>query len=427
VERLPLVLALTPLAERAVEEVLFGRDSLVEVVASVADAGELEREAGTSGAQSALVSPDLSGLTAAFCARVRACGIRVVGLAGDTRQRRQLQALGVDEIVEPTDSDEAFLSALRGPAELVPWTDEEYGDAQDSVSPANAGSVLTVIGSKGAPGASECASSLAALAAERWPTVLVEVDAIGGGLDLRLGADPRRGSLLGLARAVAQDDRALAELMERWLVEREGWSATLVGAPEPMHVLDEVARPGTVAAAVRALASLRPLVVADTGFLLFEGHEASPACRVHREAVVTADAVLLVIGAREEQLRAGLDQLDALLELDIAPERLRVALNGAGGPGATSSARLDSLLQAQLAERGLVLDAWLAWDGRALTRAQRTGRTLAMARRRGPYSRALARLLDEMFLPAVPVSRGRKPRLAPPSADALERAEEVVA
>jgi Flp pilus assembly CpaE family ATPase len=427
VERLPVVLALTPVAERAVEEVLFGRESLVEVVASAADADELERDAATSAARSALVSSDLSGLTPALCARVRACGVRVVGLAGDARERSQLQALGVDEIVGLTHSDEVFLSALRGPAELVPWTDEEQDKPSDSLSSAKTGSVLAVIGSKGAPGASECGASLAALASLRWPSILVEVDALGGGLDLRLGADPRQGSLLGLARAVARDDRLLGELLERWLVERDGWPPALVGAPEPMQALDELAHPGTIAAALRALATLRPLVIADTGFLLFEDDAASPACRVHREAVVTADAVLLVVGAREAQLRAGLDQLDALLALDVAPARLRVTLNGAGGPGATARARLDSLLRTQLAERGLVLDAWLVWDGRSLSRAQRTGRTLATARPRGAYARSLARLLDELFLPVVPDSRGRKLRLAPPGPSTSERVEEVVA
>src|SRR5206468_7958024 len=188
----------------------------------------------------------------------------------------------------------------------------------------------------------------------------------------------------------------------------------LVGAPDPAHALGELARPGVAAGAVRALASLYPLVISDVGFLLFEGEDASPACRIHREAVVAADAVLLVIGAREEQLRAGLDQLDALLALGIAPERLRVAVNGSGGPGATARTALEHVLPRQLAERRFALDAWLPWDGRALARAQRTGLTVAGARRRGAYARALARLLDELFLPVAPAPRDRKLRLLPP-------------
>jgi hypothetical protein len=276
------------------------------------------------------------------------------------------------------------------------------------------GGVLAVIGSKGAPGASECAASLAVLAAERWPCVLVELDALGGGLDLRLGIDPQQGSVLGLARAVGAGDGALGELLERWLTMREGWPPALVGPPDPALALDELARPGVAAAAVRALASLYPLVVADVGFLLVEGEEAGPACRVHREAVVAVDAVLLVLGAREEQLRAGLDQLDSLLALGIPPERVRVAVNGVGGPGATARIQLEQVLVGQLAERRFALDAYLPWDGRALARAQRTGLPLARARRRGAYARALARLLGELFLPVAPAPRGRKLRLTPP-------------
>ncbi len=416
-ERLPILLALTPDAERAVEHLVFGREAVLEARASAADADELEREVALCEAATVLVSPDLSGLTAGHCARVRARGVRVAGLARDSRERQQLLALGVDEIVESTDSEHAFVTALRGPfdesASDVPEPEVPEQFAQDDRS----GGVVAVIGGKGAPGASECAASLAALAAEKWPCVLIELDALGGGLDLRLGTDPREGSTLGLARAVRAGDGALGELLERWLTNRDGWPSALVGAPDPASALDEFARPGVAAGAVRALASLYPLVIADVGFLLFEGEDAGLACRVHREAVVAADAVLLIVGAREEQLRAGLDQLDSLLVLGIPPERLRIALNGVGGPGATARVQLERVIQGQLAERRFALDAVLPWDGRALARAQRTGLPLARARRRGAYARALARLLDELFLPVAPTPRERKLPLVPPRAD----------
>jgi len=109
--------------------------------------------------------------------------------------------------------------------------------------------------------------------------------------------------------------------------------------------------------------------------------------------------------------------LDSLLELGIAPQRLRVALNGAGGPGATARVQLERVIQGQLAERRFALDAALPWDGRALARAQRTGLPLARARRRGAYARVLARLLDELFLPVAPTPRERKLPLVPPRAD----------
>lgn len=427
-ERLPVVLALTPVAERAVEHLLFGRGAVLEPRASAAEADELEQEVLAVETAAVLVSPDLSGLTSAHCARVRACGVRLVGLARDAPERQELLALGVDEVVEPTESEQAFLAALRGPA----GGEEEASAVPEPAEPPPAlpaheanGSVLAVIGSKGSPGASECAASLAALAAERWTCVLVELDALGGGLDLRLGSDPRQGSLIGLTRAVASGDGALDELLERWLTVREGWPQVLVGPPDLERSLGELAQPGAVAATLRALAGIYPLAIADIGFLLAEGEEAGAACRVHREALVAADAVLLVLGAREQQLRAGLAQLDALLTLGIPPERLRVAVNGVSGPGAAARSALEQILLPELAERRFAPDAWLPWDGRALARAQRTGLPLARARRRGAYARALARLLDELFLPVAPAPRERKLRLVPPQPREIEVEEEV--
>jgi Flp pilus assembly CpaE family ATPase len=434
VERLPVVLALTPVAERTIEHLLFGRGAVLEPRASAAEADELEQEVLLADTGAVLLSPDLSGLTAGHCARVRAGGARLAGLARDAQERQELLALGVDEVVEPTDSEYAFLAALQGladekpeapaPSEPVVEARTQRPNADAEKGDAGKGSVLAVIGSKGAPGSSDCAASLAALAAERWTCVLVELDALSGGLDLRLGADPGQGSLLGLARAAAAGDGAVGELLERWLTVREGWPPVLVGPPDSEQTLAELALPGAAAGTLRALASVYPLTICDLGFLLAEGDEAGPACRVHREAVVAADAVLLVVGAREEQLRAGLAQLDALLALGIPPERLRVALNGIGGPGAAARSTLEQILPGQLAERRFALDAWLPWDGRALARAQRLGLPLARARRRGSYARALARLLEQLFLPVAPAPRERKLRLVPPVSRHVEPRQE---
>ena len=115
-ERLPVVLALSPMAERAVEHLLFGRDAAIEPRASAAEADELDHEVPVAAASAVLVSPDLSGLTAAHCAR--ATGLR----RARCRSRQGLPgaagalALGVDDVVEPGDSEDAFLAALRGPA-----------------------------------------------------------------------------------------------------------------------------------------------------------------------------------------------------------------------------------------------------------------------------------------------------------------------
>jgi MinD-like ATPase involved in chromosome partitioning or flagellar assembly len=276
--------------------------------------------------------------------------------------------------------------------------------------------VLAVVPASGSPGASECAASLAALADQRWPTLLLELDLLDGALALRLGADPQRGSLLGLIRGQAADG-GLDDLLPRWTTAADhGWPPVLVAPPDPHVHIDEIARPGAIRAALEAAASVYPLVVVDVGALLAVPGELPKAVRAHREALLTADAVLLVIGAREQQLRAGRAQLTLLLdELGIKREQLRIAVSGLGAPGTGSKHELEQAIGEQLAELRLAVDAWLPHDARAATRARRTGAPLALARPRGRYARALRGLIDEVLLPSQPVPRERKTRLPVPA------------
>ena len=175
--------------------------------------------------------------------------------------------------------------------------------------------------------------------------------------------------------------------MERWLTERAGWPAVLLGAPEPQSLI-ELAQPGAMTRALTSLAPLYPLTVCDVGAFLADGHAAAA---LHREALIAADAVLLVLGARDTQLRHGLRQLDLLLgTLGIPPERLRVIANGIGAPGTASRSAITQTITAHLAERGVTVDAWVPWDTRGVTRAQRRGMPLATARQRS-RSAALSR------------------------------------
>lgn len=407
-----VVLALTPVAEQAIEGLLFGPEAPIEPRASVAEADELEREAVAVAAEAVLLSPGLSGLSAAHCARVRALGLRLVGLALDQRERDALAALAVDEIVDGSVSADELVRATGG--DDGPPQSLAVARPPDAAAGARGkGSVLAVVGSKGAPGASECAASLAALAAQRWPALLVELDMLSGGLDVRIGTGAQQGSVLGLARA-ASCGEPIDGLLERWVTAAPGWPPVLLAPTELDGALGELARPGATAAALRALRARMPLTVCDVGFVLDTGDEVAPPARVHREALVSADVVLLVLGARDAHQRPGIAQLDLLLgPLAIPPQRLRVAVNGVGGPGAASEQTLNETLLPRLAERGLTADAWLAWDGRALERARRKGPPLAIARRRGRYAKVLTQLVDEMFLPASPTPRARKHKLAP--------------
>jgi Flp pilus assembly CpaE family ATPase len=418
-ERPAVVLALTPVAERAIEPLLFGAEALVEPHASAGEADELDHELGPS-TEAVLLSPDLSGLTPGHCVRARAHGARLVGIALDEHDRQALSALAVDATVDADAGADALCRALRD----TPIAPTVAAPAGVSTPEPRAGSVIAVVGSKGAPGASECAASLAALAAKRWTALLVELDALGGALDLRLAADAHQGSLLGVARAAEAGDGALRELLERWLATREGWAPVLLGPATLAQALPELARPGAVAKALTALAAVTPLSMLDVGFQLEQGDEVGPAARIHREALVAADAVLLVLGAREDQLRAGFAQLELLLDnLAIKRERLRIVANGVGGPGAIPTTELTDTLARRLAERGLALDAALPWDGRALAKATRAGLPLAIAHPRGRYARTLTRLLEQLFLPVAPEPRDRKRMLIPPAPK--EQTEEV--
>jgi len=249
--------------------------------------------------------------------------------------------------------------------------------------------------------------------------MLVEVDAIGPSLDVRLGADAHDGSLAGVARAVQHDEPGLRDLLDRWHVDRPGWAPTLLGAPDPVR---DLARSGSAANAVRALARLHPLLICDVGFMISadDPDHVSSMARVHRETISVADAVVLVVGARDVQLRHGLAQLVELTEgLGVAPERLRVVVNGVGAPGAAARLEVEEALLPRLAEYRLGVDVWLPWDSRALASARKQGLPLASARvLHGGYRRGLEQLLDEMFLPAAPVSRTRRQRLTAASTTA---------
>jgi hypothetical protein len=427
-----VLLGLTPLAERQIEEQLFGGEQAISVAGSAADAHELLALAERRRADAAILAAELPNLDAPVCAQLRSYGLRLVGLALDDHNADTLTALGVDATMRPPLTAQDLAAACADAPAAATRAEQKRVPREKGRSPERAGSVLAVVPAGGSPGGSECAASLAALADLRWPTLLLEFDLIEGALALRLGADPQHGSLLGLIRAHAGDG-ALRELLSHWITGgAHGWPAVLVGPPDTQEYIDELAQPGAIRAALDAAASVYPFVVADVGALLALPGELPKAVRAQREALIAADAVILVIGAREDQLRAGRAQLTVLLEeLGIPRDRLRIAVSGIGAPGAGNKQELDQAIAAELAELRLAVDAWLPYDARAATRARRSGSPVAIARTRGLYARALRALLDELLLPTQPVPRERKTRLsvaipsAAPTVTAAQADEEV--
>ena len=143
-ERPAVVLALTPVAERAIEPLLFGAQAVVEPLASVGEADELDHELGPN-TEAVLLSPDLSGLTPAHCVRARARGARLVGIALDEDDRQALSALAVDETVHA----EAGADTLRRALHDAPTGPTPAPPAAATRSEPQTGSVIAVLGSKG--------------------------------------------------------------------------------------------------------------------------------------------------------------------------------------------------------------------------------------------------------------------------------------
>lgn len=424
-----LVLALTPLAERQIEPLIFDAEAPVRLLSSVVEADELPAAVSEQHPDAVLISPELSGLTPAHCERVRASGARLVGLALDERERKTLSGLGVETTIDADVAPQELLDALEHTEVERPTVTIAKSSGVSSAPPQRSedrGSIVAVLGVRGAPGASELACGLAALASRRWATVLVEADALGGSLAARLGVDPGHGSLTGLIRATQAGEGGLRELLERWLVQPEGWPAVLLGASDSQSLAD-LAEPGAMSGALTALAATYPVVVCDVGFMLTDTRQ--QPVHLHREALLSADAVLLVLGARETQLHAGLRQLELLLDtIGIPAERLRILIGQAGAPASASKTEITNTIATHLAERGLALDAWLPFDARAARRAQRHGTPIVLARRHGAYARTVNRLLDDLFIPTdddQPRAKKTKRRLtAPPRRDSHD--EEVV-
>jgi hypothetical protein len=144
-----VVLALTPVAERAIEPWLFGEQAAVAPIRSVAEADELKRSTAEPGLSAILISPGLSGLTTAHLERARARGLRLVGIALDEHDERALSALGVDAIVDAAASSDALLASIQDERPHAPAASS--GPRPPSDSAEQQGTVLAVIGTKGAP------------------------------------------------------------------------------------------------------------------------------------------------------------------------------------------------------------------------------------------------------------------------------------
>jgi MinD-like ATPase involved in chromosome partitioning or flagellar assembly/CheY-like chemotaxis protein len=412
-----VVLGLAPPEEEAIEEVLYGSGEL-RVLASAADGAELLELAAAFRPDLVLLSAELPGLGAGSLARLGALGPRLAGVALDPHGAAALEALGLDLVVQaPLEAGRLLelLTPQHGPETEPPESSREM----PRLPRRREGSVVAFVGARGAPGASELAASFAAHAARSHRVLLVELDADGSRIARRLGVDPHEGSLLGLVRALAAGEDDPAALLPHWIVTgSRGWPAVLPGLPDPTRDLDQTTAPALAERLLETLSAAYPLVVCDLGHRLGRGGGDS-AVSLQRDVAVVADALVNVVGSRPDQLDAGLAQLDLLLdELRVAPERLRVVVNGQTGARSPRRAAGAAVLTRALAGRGLTVDAWLPFDARAHRAALRGGLPLALASRRGAYAQGVAELARTILLPDLPRPAARKLRLLPRAAGA---------
>jgi MinD-like ATPase involved in chromosome partitioning or flagellar assembly len=138
---------------------------------------DLDRRSGeldviVAGAETAWVTPTA-------IKKWRRGGLGVLGLhpPNDRPAHRLLTIGGADEVLPDSTPPERILDIVRTMRGPVP-------------APVGSGSLITVTGSRGAPGISEVALSLAWGLAQRYTTLLIDLDRMGPSLSVRLGVIP---------------------------------------------------------------------------------------------------------------------------------------------------------------------------------------------------------------------------------------------
>jgi secretion/DNA translocation related CpaE-like protein len=168
---------------------------IVAVTAVPALRATVERLAALTGAEAEVVTA-----SAGVRARWRSAGLVVIGsdLAAVVGQARLPRRPGVGVVSSAAPDDALWRATVElGAVGLIRLPDEErslvdlMGRATDA-SPAD-GTVIAVVGACGGAGASTLAAALACTSARGDPTLVVDGDPLGGGIDVLLGAEQARG------------------------------------------------------------------------------------------------------------------------------------------------------------------------------------------------------------------------------------------
>ena len=251
------------------------------------------------------------------------------------------------------------------------WLADRLADAVESRGPA--GSLVAVVGGRGGAGATTLACALAVTATRCGrPTLLVDGDPLGGGIDLVFGGERDDG--VRWPELSATRGRVPAAALDGALPRMAGLSVLSYGRGDPAHVPVEAVR-AVLSAGRRA----NELVVVDLPRSLDDGA---------RAVLGLATTVLLVV-PNEVRAAAAASRVAAGLGLLCAD--LRVVARGPSPTGLTGdrvAAALGLPLVADLrAEPGI---------DSALERGEPPGR-----RGRGPLAALCQRLVDELLPPVL--------------------------
>jgi secretion/DNA translocation related CpaE-like protein len=236
-------------------------DDVLRLAAAAGTTVDVARDAGAAlrcwqTAAVVLVGPDLAGEVGRRHPPRRG-DVHVVARqpAGD-RVFRDAVAVGAGDVVE--------LPAADG------WLVELLADAADELDGTLSGTVtIAVVGGSGGAGATTFAAALAAVSAARSPTLLVDLDRWGPGLDRVLGMDdvdgmrwdglargagrlgarslraalPRRGRLAVLTWGTSLDEVEPAVAAEVLAAGRRGAETVVVDLPRPVDAVAEEVLP----------------------------------------------------------------------------------------------------------------------------------------------------------------------------------------
>lgn len=273
---------------------------------------------------------------------------------------------GIDDIGAVDDAGVWAVASAAGAESVQPLPGAE-GLLVDRLAAAGAsprGATVAMVGGRGGAGASTLACALAHLAARTSPTLLVDADPLGGGLDLVLGAEGLPG-LRWPDLAAARGPTSPTDLRAA-LPCADGLSLVTWDRDAPV-VLAAGAMDSVLGAGRRG----HDLVVVDLPRSL------DAAAQV---AVAAADVVLLVVPAEVRSVAAAAQVAVRLL---AHVHDLRVVVRGPAPAGLTG--------QLVARELGLPLAGWLDAEpglAAALERGEPPGRS-----GRGPLARCCADLL----------------------------------